>query len=70
MGLSLDIGCGAHKHHGALGVDRQILPGVAVVCDFDQGLPFREGSATSLSAQYRRAHGRSPRVYGRVLSHL
>ena len=48
MGLTLDIGCGAHKHPGAVGVDRRIVPGVAVICDFEQGLPFREGSATSV----------------------
>lgn len=43
MGLSLDIGCGAHKHPGALGVDRRSLPRVAVVYDFEHGLLFREG---------------------------
>ena len=48
MGLSLDIGCGAHKHPGALGVDPRSLPGVAVVCDFEQGLPFRDGSVTTV----------------------
>ena len=48
MGLSLDIGCGVHKHLGALGVDRRNLPGVAVVCDFEQGLPFRDGSVTTV----------------------
>jgi predicted SAM-dependent methyltransferase len=48
MGLSLDIGCGAHKHPGALGVDRRSLPEVAVVCDFDHGLPFRDGSVTTV----------------------
>lgn len=48
MGLSLDIGCGAHKHPAALGADRRILPGVAVVCDLEQGLPFREGSVMSV----------------------
>ena len=44
MGAILDIGCGANKHDGALGVDCRKVPGVAVICDFEQGLPFREGS--------------------------
>ena len=48
MGLSLDIGCGAHKHSGTLGVDRRIMPGVAVVCDIEQGLPFRDGGVTTV----------------------
>lgn len=48
MSVSLDIGCGANKHSGTLGVDRRRLPGVAVVCDFEQGLPFRDGSVTAV----------------------
>src|SRR6266545_261334 len=48
MGLILDIGCGAHKHEGAIGVDRRKLPGVAVICDFEQGLPFRAESVTTV----------------------
>jgi predicted SAM-dependent methyltransferase len=48
MGLILDIGCGAHKHEGAVGVDRRKLPGVAVICDFEQGLPFRAESITTV----------------------
>jgi hypothetical protein len=51
VGLSLDIGCGAHKHPGELGVDRRSLPGVAVVCDFEQGLPFKEGSVTMYASR-------------------
>ena len=47
MGLTLDIGCGAHKHPGTIGIDRRPLPGVDVVCDFERGLPFREGSVTA-----------------------
>jgi hypothetical protein len=30
MGLSLDIGCGSHKHPDAVGVDRRSLPGGAI----------------------------------------
>jgi len=44
VGAILDIGCGANKHEGALGVDCRRVAGVAVICDFEQGLPFREGS--------------------------
>lgn len=46
-GLRLDIGCGAHKQPGTVGVDCRRLPGVEVVCDFEKGLPFRESSVGS-----------------------
>jgi predicted SAM-dependent methyltransferase len=44
VGLILDIGCGAHKQPGTIGIDRRPVPGVDVVCDFERGLPFRDGS--------------------------
>ena len=48
MGLILDIGCGPNKQPGAFGVDRRLLPGVDVVCDFENGLPFRDGSVAHI----------------------
>ena len=44
MGIILDIGCGAHKQPGTVGIDCRKIPGVDVVCDFEHGLPFQEGS--------------------------
>jgi ubiquinone/menaquinone biosynthesis C-methylase UbiE len=44
MGLILDIGCGAHKRPGTIGIDCRLVPGVDVVCDFERGLPFRDSS--------------------------
>jgi len=44
MSIVLDIGCGAHKQPGTVGIDRRRLPGVNVVCDFERGLPFKDGS--------------------------
>ena len=46
-GLSLDIGCGAYKQPGTLGIDCRRLPGVQVVCDFERGLPFRDSSVST-----------------------
>ena len=40
MGLILDIGCGANKHTGSVGVDRRRIPGVDVVCDFEKAMHF------------------------------
>lgn len=44
MEVILDIGCGAYKQPGTIGIDRRPLQGVDVVCDFEHGLPFRDGS--------------------------
>lgn len=46
MGLIVDIGCGARKQSGTIGIDRRAVPGVDVVCDFEHGLPFRDNSLT------------------------
>lgn len=43
-GLVIDIGCGAHKQPGTIGIDYRRLAGVSVVCDFERGLPFGDGS--------------------------
>ncbi|MGH7231747.1 MAG: class I SAM-dependent methyltransferase [Nitrospiraceae bacterium] len=43
-GVVLDIGCGAHKQPGTVGIDRRPVPGVDVVCDFERGLPFLDSS--------------------------
>ena len=42
--IVLDIGCGAQKQPGAIGIDRRPLPGVDVICDFERALPFKQGS--------------------------
>jgi SAM-dependent methyltransferase len=40
----IDLGCGARKVKGALGVDNVAIPNVDVVCDLNGGLPFKDGS--------------------------
>jgi ubiquinone/menaquinone biosynthesis C-methylase UbiE len=44
----VDIGCGADKQPGTVGIDCRLLPGVDVVSDFEEGLPFRDGSVTTV----------------------
>jgi len=39
----LDIGCGRDKLPGAVGLDHLPLPGVDVVCDLNNKLPFEDG---------------------------
>jgi predicted SAM-dependent methyltransferase len=40
----LDLGCGPNKIHGALGVDMRAVPGVDLICDIEQPLPFTASS--------------------------
>jgi SAM-dependent methyltransferase len=46
----LDIGCGRKKLPGALGLDRHALPGVDVVADLNERLPFPDESFDAVSA--------------------
>jgi SAM-dependent methyltransferase len=39
----LDIGCGRDKLPGSVGLDHMPLPGVDVVCDLSESLPFEDG---------------------------
>jgi ubiquinone/menaquinone biosynthesis C-methylase UbiE len=47
MNLVLDIGCGSHKQPGTIGIDRRVIPGVDIVCDFERGLPFKNNSVAA-----------------------
>jgi predicted SAM-dependent methyltransferase len=40
----IDLGCGPHKRKKAIGVDKRLLPGIDVVCDLEQRLPFKASS--------------------------
>ena len=46
--MILDIGCGPHKHAGAIGVDRRKMTGIDVICDFEEGRPFRRDTVTAV----------------------
>lgn len=43
-GLVVDIGCGENKQPGTVGIDRRLLPGVDLVCDFERGFPLKNDS--------------------------
>lgn len=47
----LDVGCGVHKHPGALGIDRNRASHADVLCDLDHvPYPFRDNSFDRLLA--------------------
>jgi len=42
--MNVDLGCGADKQPGHVGIDKHFLPGVNVIVDLEAPLPFRSGS--------------------------
>jgi len=54
--VKVDIGCGTLKTPGFVGVDRFPLPGVEVVCDLAQGIPFANDSVDYLLASHSLEH--------------
>jgi SAM-dependent methyltransferase len=54
--MKVDLGCGLLKTTGFLGVDRFPLPGVDVVCDLDQGIPFANDSVDYILASHSLEH--------------
>jgi hypothetical protein len=56
--LSVDLGCGAAKQPGYIGLDRFPLKGVDIVCDLDCGIPLSTGSVERLLASHSLEHVR------------
>jgi radical SAM protein with 4Fe4S-binding SPASM domain len=52
----LDLGCGAVKSPGFIGVDRTPLRGVDVIADLDDPLPFKTGSIDLVYASHSLEH--------------
>lgn len=54
--ISLDIGCGARKIRGAIGLDSAPIPSVDVIGDIRSSLPFRDSSIDVLYAYHVLEH--------------
>jgi len=55
----IDVGCGASKRSGYVGLDLFLLPGVDIVRDVDRhGLPFSDGTITTVYASHVLEHVR------------
>lgn len=52
----LDLGCGAHKRAGYIGIDKVALPGVDIVRDVREPLPFRDGMVDYIVADNLMEH--------------
>lgn len=54
--MKLDLGCGKNKQQGYTGIDRVLLPGVDIVCDVDDGLPFADNCVSKVMASHVLEH--------------
>ena len=48
----VDLGCGARKRPGAIGLDLAPIPGVDVLADVMRGLPLRDGCVDEIHASH------------------
>lgn len=55
-GIKLDLGCGARKRPGYMGLDRAALPGVDIVCDIEKGIPLKDNSVEAVYSNYFLEH--------------
>jgi SAM-dependent methyltransferase len=54
--MKIDLGCGLAKSPGFIGVDRTPMPGVDVVADLNQRLPFEDDSVELIVASHSLEH--------------
>ncbi|MBM3393261.1 MAG: hypothetical protein FJY37_01185 [Betaproteobacteria bacterium] len=59
MSIVLDIGGGAHKQLGTVGIDLHRLPGVNGVCNCERGLLFKGGSIVAADSTHSIEHMRA-----------
>jgi SAM-dependent methyltransferase len=52
----VDLGCGEHKTRGTLGLDNVAVPGVDILGDLNQGLPFKDSSLDAVYANHVLEH--------------
>jgi SAM-dependent methyltransferase len=48
----IDLGCGARKRQGYVGLDRAGLPGVDIVCDFETTIPLDDDSVDGVWSNF------------------
>ena len=54
--FKIDLGCGNRKVKGTIGVDSVPVPGVDVVADINQGLPFKDNSIDAVYSYHILEH--------------
>lgn len=54
--MRIDLGCGQAKTPGFIGIDLRSLPGVDIIHDLNEGLPFADDSADYIIASHSLEH--------------
>ena len=54
--VKIDLGAGADKRPGYLGVDQLDLPGVDIVCNLSEGIPLQDNSVEAVSSSHFLEH--------------
>ncbi|MEI7028202.1 glycosyltransferase [Paenibacillus sp. y28] len=55
-GLKIDLGCGARKQPGYIGIDHHALPGVDIVCDLNGTIPLDDDTVDYVIASHSLEH--------------
>jgi len=58
--IKLDLGCGENKPEGYFGIDKQSFPGVDLVWDLENGIPFNSDSVDEIRAYHFLEHMSNP----------
>lgn len=58
--ISVDLGCGARKREGYIGLDSASLEGVDIVCNIEEGLPFEDNSVDIIWSSFMFEHVSNP----------
>ncbi len=58
--VNVDLGCGARKREGYIGLDSASLEGVDIVCNIEEGLPFEDNSIDEIWSSFMFEHVSNP----------
>lgn len=50
--IFIDLGCGARKREGHIGVDTAQLEGVDIVCNLEEGIPFEDNTIDGIYSNF------------------
>ncbi|MCL4458575.1 MAG: methyltransferase domain-containing protein [Chloroflexi bacterium] len=57
--IRIDLGCGNRKRPGHIGVDKHSLPGIDIVWDVENGLPFEDNCVDYIYSEFLFEHVRN-----------
>ena len=54
--MKINLGCGLDKKEGYIGIDRIKLKGVDIICNLEEGLPFKDNSINNIYTSHVLEH--------------